>query len=204
MNIQALVEDYKKEFKEKFPNYFETNFTKALSIVSITEKGKLFDQKVSNVDDILNDNYGNFIKGIVAQDTFSCNREDGGARTYFVKSTNQGYNMRNTSQGGVGAFLKIGSGTTPATRQDTNIENQIQGNITLAGTAGYNSGLGQISITGSLLATGGGSITETALFNRWRASDSAHHNNMISHDIIPPASFIVGQTITVNYIILLS
>ncbi len=202
MNIQSLVEEYKKEFKEKFPNYFETNFTKALSIVSVTEKGKLFDQKVSHVDDILLDNYGNFIKGLIAQDGFTTVEDSGGAESFNMKSQNAGYNMANGDT--LGAFLKIGSGITPATRQDFNIENIIQSQFNLAGTAGYNSGLGQISITGSIVATGGGSITETGLFNRWRGSDSSHHNIMISHDIIPPASFIVGQTITVNYIILLS
>ncbi len=203
MNNQILIEEYKKEFKDRFPNYFESNYTKALSIISISDKGKLVNQNISQVDDILLDNYGIFITAILAQQSFQLRDDSDVPINLSTLSTTGGYNMEN-GQGGLGAFLRIGTGTTPATRQDFNIENQFGGDIPLSGTAGYNSGLAQISITGSQVAGSAGSITETGLFNRWRATNSIHNNHMISHDLLTPVAFIIGQTITVNYIILLS
>jgi len=211
--IQDVKNQYAENFIKKFPNYFNEKaciVAKAFSLITVTKDKEIKSIGMSCIDDLLNDNFGQFLKGIIGFGGFSSQDENNNPFNYITVSTNQAYNMFNTGLS-MGAFLRIGKGTAPATRQDFNIEVPFVGGaeanfFNVIGLAGWNSGLGQISISGAITAGGSGSISETVLACVWRATtDSAHHRSIYSRDNISPVSnFIIGETINVNYTLLMS
>jgi len=103
----------------------------------------------------------------------------------------------------VGSQISVGTGITPATRQDVIIEaGQI---VLISGNGGYNSGLGKIDIPASLISGSNFSLSETGLFGVWRVSGFQTLPFLLSRDnIAPVVSVSIAQTINVDYQLLLS
>ena len=204
--MQDVKNQYAENFNKQFPNYYNEKaciVTKSFSLITVTKEKEIKSIGMSCMNDLLNDNFGEFLKGIIGIQGFSGKELDtDNLFNYTASSSNQAYNMFNTGIG-MGSTWRIGKGTTPATRQDFKIEDpfvtgaeaSLQSTI---GGAGWNSGLGQISISGA--------ISESILVCAWRSTtDSAHHRSVYSRDNISPvANFIIGETININYTLLMS
>jgi len=207
-----LINNIGKEFQEnlvkRFPNYYKSQVLKACSIVSITENKEIKSIGMSCMNDLLTDNFGNFLKGILGIQSFDMNDLSNLSKNYVIPSGTVAYNMLGI--GSLGTNIRVGKGTTPATRQDFNIENPFTTSpeslaFQLAGVGGWNSGLGQVSIQGAITAGDSGAISETILIQQFRNFNIGIGTSVFSRDNISPVvNFIVGQTINVNYLLLLS
>jgi len=97
---------------------------------------------------------------------------------------------------------RVGKGTTPATRQDTNIEdpftNAPEDSLFDNSLAGYNSGLGKVTAPASVAPTGGsGTISEMIIVNVFRASNTNIFEVAMTRDNVSPlVNFISGKTIS--------
>lgn len=143
----------------------------------------------------------------------------GAVKTVTLKNkdnNNQNINVFDSSSGGTAAFndtsvvngiaqMQVGSGTTPAVRDDFGIETPFANapenglvNVTLPG--GYNSVLGKIIVACLISPTGGsGTITEVAISKRWSSSGGAPDTFAIFRDIISPGkAFVISQAINLN------
>lgn len=114
-------------------------------------------------------------------------------------------------EGTVSDFTQVGKGTTPATRQDTNIETPFTNSPESAKqaclSAGYNSGLGKITISTVINPTGSsGTITEVVKIQGLIGvfpSGTFTNFTAFFRDIISPVNFISGQAINVSHEVLI-
>ncbi len=209
---ENLLNDISKQFQEnlvkRFPDYYKSQILKSLSIVSITENKEIKSIGMSCMNDLLTDNFGNFLKGILGIQGFFMNDLSNSAKQYNCPNGTTAYN--HSGIGTLGTTIQVGTGLTPATRQDTNIQNPFgtapeSSAFNLAGVGGWNSGLGQISMSGAITAGDSGAISEAVLIQKFRNFNLGTGTSVFSRDNISPvANFIVGQTINVNYVLLMS
>jgi len=207
---QKLIDDISSEYREnlekQFPKYFETNHTKFCCIVTALEKSEIKSIGINKLDDLLMDNWGKWFGGLISSTSVVNLRDQGNVSlnlTLFSGSSSSRYN--NGTNGSVGTRIKSGSGITPATRQDF----QMQSLLTSVSTSdgGYNSGLGKITISGVYVAGGNQSISEIGLFGVWSRNNSPFtpEEFLLSHDNISPVvSVLIGQTVNIDYELLLS
>ncbi len=212
--IQNIAKQYGEDFNKRFPEYYHDlngECAKAVSLVTVTDpnENEIKSIGMSCMNDLLNDNFGAFLKGILGIQTMTPMKNLSDAVIQFtVPSGTLAYNMFNIS--GIGSTLRLGNGATPATRQDFNIEAPFgtapeSNAFSLAGVAGWNSGLGQILFSGSISAGGSGAVSETVWIQSFRLSGGNNDSFVSSRDNISPvANFIIGQTINVSYILLMS
>lgn len=105
--------------------------------------------------------------------------------------------------------IQIGKGTTPVTRGDFNIENPftnggVEDNKISCLTFGYSSPLGKITIPTLISPTfGSGAITEVCHFFTAYDEVSGVFQFMSMHDIVPVSNFIAGQSVNVDYEVLI-
>jgi len=204
-----LIDDcykiYKENLYKKFPQYFEKQNTKMFSLVSITEKNEIKGIGMSKVDDLLLDNWGIFLNGFIGGTGSDITLTRSGGATNQLRLWGAGGSFNTTNAGALGSRIAVGTGVTPATRQDFNIE---AGTLNLiSGNGGYNSGLGKVDIPANLVSTSSFLLSETGLFGVWIFNPTSPliDSFMLSRDNISPAvSVIIGQSINVDYQLLLS
>jgi len=103
----------------------------------------------------------------------------------------------------LGSSIKVGSGTTAATRADFDIETAF---IVAPEDAAFDTGpgayaAGSIAIAGAIISGGAGTINETGMFGVW-SHIGALARFMLFHDILVAGeAFVLGNTITVAYTI---
>jgi len=165
----------------------------------------LKDKNGKIISNLILDQFGILLAGMFKGGTLEksvvINDINNNASTLFVNSAASiKFNQRND----ITVLFQVGSGSTPATRQDFFIE-------TIFGTAPeqsgfataipiWNSGLGNFKNIGSIIAGGAGTINETILRPNWLDSSSVFRSFTLFRDIISPAvPFIAGQTIAVEY-----
>ena len=194
---------YKELFTKQFPEYFQKNHSKMFSLVTITEDNEIKDIGMSKVDDLLVDNWGEFFGALLGGTSATMKNNGGSSKTVNVYGSAQTRLFSITNNGAVGTKIRVGTGTTPATRQDFAIETFQQDLI--SGNGGWNSGLGKVDIPANAVAGAGFSLTETVLEGQWIEDFSLAVNNFaLSHDVFNPVSVLIGQTINVDYQLLLS
>jgi len=164
------------------------------------------------------DNFGNFLAVIISHHPLKSHPtaplvDDGGlSRTVQIGTTSPTttglYYFYLTLYGNVGGYMRIGSGTTAPARGDYKIETPFtvapESDYFEAGTGSYTAGT--ITISASITAGGSGTINETGFFLRMQDKDDStiQRTYMIFHDAISPGvSFSAGDSITVEYSILL-
>jgi len=206
---QKLIDDcykiYKENFDKEYPEFFDNTKTKMMSLVTVTEKNEIMGIGMSKLNDLLTDNWGNIFGSIVDcfSQGFAITDEQGlvrGGRVYGLQTAC----IFTTNFGGVGSLIKVGTGITPPTRQDFELTT-VEQTLT-SGNGGWQSGLGKIDIPASGTAGSGFIISETGLFGAWaNFNTNLVKNFLIAHDLISPTvSVIVGQSINVDYNMLLS
>lgn len=104
----------------------------------------------------------------------------------------------------VGLRLQVGSGSTPPTRTDFNIETAFgtapENTFFVAGNPVWNSSVGNFKNTGSIIAGGAGTINESVSLSSYRDIGGLQRTFTLFRDIISPGqSFVVGQTISLEY-----
>ncbi len=214
-----LIDDISKHYFEIQKKEFgSNNISKALSIVSVSQpkETEILDIGMSCIQDILSDNWGEFLKGILTSNqTVSLTDDAGTPRSVQLGGGVSGnlnpYNVNNNPAGQVGSICRIGKGTTPATRQDISIETAftnggIEDGTISTGSGGFNVGLSQIDIPCVISPlAGSGAISETGLFTRWHYVGGANARFLITRDNISPVvNFIAGQAVNIDYKLLLS
>lgn len=109
---------------------------------------------------------------------------------------------------GSGSYIKIGSGSTSATRADYDIETDFgtapEDDFFGSGSGSY--GGGSIGVAGAVVGGGNGTVNETGMFGHWKIMDAndVFYNVMLFHDILVSGeAFVIGETITVTYTIAL-
>ena len=159
--MQECLNIYKEDFNKKFPNYFQDNYTKMVSLVSATEENEIKSLGMSCIDDLLTDNWGKWFGALVFPTTPITlkNNVDVDA---IVNMWSSGGTYNSTNLGSIGSQIDVGNGTTLPTRQDFAIESLLQ--VLTSGNGGYNSGLGQVDIPGTGTSTFSDDIAETALY----------------------------------------
>lgn len=203
-----LIDDCYKIYKEKFqkcyPEYFEKNSSKCLSIVTALENNQVMNIGMSKVDDLLSDNWGKFLGSIISQLPITISLQDITDTTQSVPIYGSSTSVfNNIDSGSLGTLISVGSGSTPATRSDFNIETLLQ--TLVSNDGGWNSALGKIQAPAASISTFTNTITETVLISRWVRSVATVSDFLLSRDNISPGVPVtIGQTINVDYNILLS
>lgn len=208
---QKVIDDcykiYKEKLDKKYPEYFSKNSSKMCSLVTTTEKNEIKAIGMSKLNDLLTDNWGLILGGILdgaSRNNITLKDETGIGTFQFRVWGTQTQVMFITNSGSVGSQIKVGTGTTAPTRQDFRMETLVQ--TLVSGNGGWNSGLGKVDIPATGTAGSGFSISETGLFGRWVAwAFLVVKTIMIAHDAISPVVPVInGQSINVDYELLLS
>ncbi len=209
--IESINAEYFENFTKKYPNYYQAEISKASSLVTVTKENEIKKIGMSCLNDLLNDNFGKTMGGIMYSASAETNLIDfnGNTRNLLFRGSGLGgstiFNTVSAPLNPTGTLIQIGSGNTPATRQDFNIETPFSSapeNVRRAtGNGGWNSPLGQVSAPMSPFGTGGsGTINETCFFWQLIIRTNVDIIFMMSRDNITPAvSFINGETINVDY-----
>ena len=197
---------YKELFTKQFPEYFQKNHSKMFSLVTITEDNEIKDIGMSKVDDLLVDNWGEFFGALLGGTSATMKNNGGSSKTVNVYGSAQTRLFSITNNGAVGTKIRVGTGTTPATRQDFAIQSAFIGSpentFQPTGEGAWSTGLGQISIPMQLVINGvGGALSETVLFGNWATiSPVENQQYCISRDNISPVvNVIVGETVNIDY-----
>jgi len=206
---QKIIDDvfhiYKEDFAKQFPNYFENNHSKLFALVSSVKDGEIKSLGMSKVDDLLTDNWGNFLGALLNGNRFAPMNDVGGSpRTPSIYSISDSL-FNQTGNGAVGTSISVGNGSTPPTRADINIESSLQG--IGCGDGGWNSGLGKIDIPASAVSSFTNSISEVCLFATWFQNTPAigRFTFLLARDIISPVVAVnSGEVINVDYEMLLN
>jgi len=203
--VEQIHDNYRELFEKKYPKYFENNYAKACSLITVTEKNEIKSIGISKVDDILNDNFGGMLGGILSNSSWQTLNTSGspigiGVTNFTTTDTNLPQNK--------GMRIQIGKGLTPATRSDFKIEDPFlvsqESTQRTTGNGGYNSGLGQVTASSVFVAGGAGAISESIFIYSFRVANTSTTGIWSRDNISPVANFIIGQTINVNYAFLLS
>jgi len=160
---------------------------------------------MSCINDILSDNFATFLGQLIGQS--GLNRMNDVSNVNYGVPVWAGNNTFNrNSEQATGTLIKIGTGTSQATRQDFNIENEKMAVNT--GVGGWNSGLGKTDIASSVVSNFADSISETAIFAKWwqnLGGQSPVRTFLLSRDNISPVvSVIIGETINIDYALIWS
>jgi len=197
------------ELKQKQISLVENNVY-PMSIVRVTDPNETEIKSIgmSCINDILNDNWGNFLRGFftgTAQDITPMTNQL--AQNKPIRTNGNALPFNSTDSGAIGSEMQIGKGVSGATRQDFNIESPFASIPRFdTGFGGYNSGLGQVSVNGLLSPTPeAGAISETVFFAVWRHIGATTERYLLSRDNISPVvNFIIGQAVNVEYVLQLS
>jgi len=126
-------------------------------------------------------------------------------KTYGGNGDGDKFNVVNVADS-----TQVGKGNSPPTREDFNIEvpftnGGIEDNPVNSGTYGYDGITGKISIPTLISPTfGSGSITEVCHFcNAKQSPSGAVLLFLYIHDIIAPVNFINGESLNVDYEVLI-
>lgn len=128
-----------------------------------------------------------------------------------LAGTNQTLRIRGgtgTYNGVIGTRVQVGQGSIAPARTDFKIGTAFanggieDGIVNVAGAGGFNLSLGLITISTNISPTAGsGTVTETAMFERWRSLAAGDFDFLVSRDIISPGvSFVATKSITVDYL----
>lgn len=199
--INDIVKIYKENFFKRFPDYFvNKNTLKSFAIVSITEEKEVKALGMSCIDDLLTDNFGEWF-GAFTFPTTPINMVDSSGVTQVVNMWSGGSTW-NTTPSVIGSKIDVGKGTSTPTRQDFTIENFLQ--VLNSSDGGFNSLAGQVDIPATIPSNFSDLVSETALYGVW-LTVAGVKDLLISHDLISPAvSVLLGQTVNVDYKLLLS
>jgi len=208
--LEYKGETFSEKLKNKIHNHILEERIKKISsllpmaLVCVQDNKEIKSLGVSIPNDLLTDNYGKTLAGMfrpvaVGNNFFTINDLSNNLETmrYYANSPS-GFNNAGARS------IQIGSGNTPPTRQDFNIETPFsnggqEDNAVAFSNAGFD-GAGTTKESITLTTTGAGVIAET--INRWNGRNSAGASRtwILTRDLISPtSSFIASQQVFVEY-----
>ncbi len=196
--VEEINKNWHEDFLNKFPSY--DKIVKANSLLTTTKENEIKNIGMSCINDLLSDSFGLWFGHLLGQ-IGGYNMINVGNVSKAYKALGAGTKWNNTDNSvAIGCAILVGTGTTPATRQDFKIETAFTGEIS-TGNGGWNSGLGQVSFSMSPLVAGGGaSLSETAWYFSMATNSAIHETNLFSRDNISPVvPVVIGETINVDY-----
>ncbi len=211
-----ITKEYFERYDKKFPLINEVDiFHKSLALITITKPNETEIKNIgmSCLNDLLLDNWGNCLNSLLSGASANLTNISGVANsgTFWGGSNFFTQALTSAPTSPVGTECKVGAGLSTPQRTDFNIETPFgsspENSFRNTGNGGWNSGLGQVTISTLISPTGGsGSIGEAGLFAEWYIKPAFDDETiMLSHDkISPTVSFIIGEAINVEYILALS
>ncbi len=213
--LNDISKEYFEIQQKEFPNF---QISKSLSIVSITKpkESEILGIGISCINDLLNDNWGEFLRVLFSSYANATFTDDAGASDSYqfsngISGNASPYNVNNNPAGQVGSVIQVGKGLATKTRSmfDTQIpftNGGVEDNKRNTGNGGFNVGLSQVDIPCQISPTASsGAISEANLFSRWHSLATGNNYILLSADNISPVvNFISGETINIDYKILLS
>lgn len=186
---------------------------KANALITVSEKNddEIKGIGMSCVNDLINDNFGLFWGAVLSRQT-QINMIRVAGDSIFFDIYRQADSFSDTNGASpkthaLGCQMKIGSGINIPTRQDFDLQTSIGTFFNPVGSMGYNSGLGQGSITAnSPVLVGSGTISEAGIYFRFFSRNTTLTELCLaSRDLISPAvNFLNGQVATLEYTFQLS
>ena len=192
-----------------------------ISLVHTEDKKKILSIGASIPNDLITDQFGILLAQLfrtpstTAQQVISLKGTDGVTNTfkpYWFGDVNAGNTdwagMLVQLAGGVSSGIQIGQGTTLAARTDFDIETPFANGGLEDSRFGiqvpiYNIALSRCNFSNSIISTGAGSITETALLNIYMRDlpRSIKTLCMARDNISPSVDFVAAQSIFVEYVL---
>lgn len=163
----------------------------------------------SGINNLIMDNFGKWLaiwfrSPISGQNTVVLKDITDTNRNVICYDNQQNFNQFNVDAADIlGTSIQIGSGSTPATRADVNVETAfiVAPEDALFDTGNGAYGAGGIAIVGAIVAGGAGTIAEVCLFAQWTWTDTLA-SFLLFHDILGATeAFVLGDTITATYTI---
>ena len=207
--IQEITHEYLERKNKKYPPV--ENPLNSACVVSVVEEKEIKQIGMSCLNDLLNNNFALFIKGAFNRGGTQTEMRDVSnivTEVRFTGASATRYNNNQTTQTTpIGSRVQVGSGITPATRSDFNIETAFVGGVVAqrrpTGIGVYFAGLNDVLISSVISPTlGGGSISEACLYAQWHRSLFANQFRefVLSRDNISPVvPFSAGNTINIDY-----
>ena len=205
--IEKINKEYFEIFHKKFPSYNE--MLKASSLVTVTKENEIKSIGMSCMNDLLSNNYGIYLASLFGGQLAVQTLKDITNADRNVTFFGAGANFNSTTGVACGTQIQIGQGSTLAVRTDFNIETPFatspESLIQNTNAGGWNSALGQILASMVSIGAGGaGTVSETIFVHAMNSLATQRKFLMSRDNISPGASFILGQTINVNYTFLFS
>jgi hypothetical protein len=207
--VQDIQNEYFEIVKKTFPkkeNPVQNIKANALVFAHKPNDSEIKSIGMSCINDLINDNFAKFWGGIISRTSpVTLNRLTGGSAVLldlYRQADSFADTNGNNGSHALGCQFAIGSGVATPLRTDTDVQTIIQSIFSPVGNAGWNSGLGQVQVTGnSAVLIGSGSISETGFFGRWFCNQTNLTELFLqSHDLISPSvNFVNGDVATVEY-----
>lgn len=185
---------------------------KIQAFVTVRDKeGRIVGKGKSKPNNLILDQFGKWLAGMILAvavgdhtiSVFDITNTGVTLRLRSGSSSNDGKLIMSYSTGiATGTKMQVGSGTTPATRADYNIETAFgtapESGLFNTGSGSY--GAGTITFSGSVSAGGSGTVNEVGFFATWLNSVATAKTIMLFHDILTSGvPFTPGQSITAEY-----
>jgi len=163
----------------------------------------------SKPNNLILNNFGVWLAGFIRQPTIAqtdVNLQDITDTTrnlilYLNAPSESMFNVDSNED--LGTKMRVGSGVTPAARDDYDIETALgtapEDDVFDSGVGSY--AVGTISVAGAITAGGAGTINETGFYGAFGYGTTVT-DFMLFHDILVAGeAFVLGNTITVAYTI---
>lgn len=197
--MEYLMGNYGR--RDVIPRLHETVF------VATQNKGKIQDISLNEPNDIILDNFGYVVAGLIRQPTSTVNTvpltdTGGNARTPNLYITSAAGSVTNCNSALAGTRMQLGSGTSTPARTDYAIQTPL---ATAPENTFFNTGAGSyaagvVSFSGSVTAGGSGTVNEAIFTGRWTYTGTTLADFALFHDkLAAGVSFTAGKTLTASY-----
>jgi len=203
--IQDCYKIYRESFDKLFPYYFEKNHLKAISFVTVFDKDST---EIKNIgmscpDDLLTKQFAQVFGGLLGGSD--------GANPDGVKQTTGAFGIGHTHGGASfdglgtsfdfarGMILQLGNGFDAITKESFVATNLFLNLLSNFGS--FNSGLGQVTWSGTGTILANNTITQTAIQTVWNGNTAGQTKTFILawDNINPNVSVLLGQNVNVEY-----
>jgi len=151
--------------------------------------------------DLVLDNFGKWlaalirpVPGVATSKNVTLKDTGNADRTFAVFST-AGFNYTLA-----GTKIGVGSSGTAAARTDYNL-GAILGSLENTTDGVWTSSSGQVTLSGSVFLSAGGTVRETGFFGRWKDTGDVYRDIMLFHDVVSDVIIGAGKYAFVQYTI---
>lgn len=149
------------------------------------------------------DNFGEilasfFPKNAVSSQTLSLTDDTGASFNTYIYGYQTNQWLFDTDVGTVGAFMRIGEGTTSPTRSDFDVETQVEGDAETDTSPIYENNI-NYTTQATWQVTADRDVTEVGYFLRTKSTAGVNTDYMIYRDTFTLTPITIGREITVSF-----